>query len=225
MQDIFAKNIQLYDLLRTKATDQRLTRYITACSGDSAKAIDLYYWNAQLSECFYLPLQCWEIALRNKLNLFMCWKYGLDWPFTDKGLSQLKKNEQDKVKVAIDRQYQKRGKANTSVGAVVADLSPGFWVALLSKRYAIPFRWKPFGNLHRIFPHEHRIPHSDVSEICNDILDLRNRIAHHEPVYHLPLDTRRKEIDRLLTAMCAGSHAFANVACRFDATWNSRPHK
>ena len=224
MQDIFSKNPKFYDLLRITATDQRLTKYINACGGDSVKVSDMYFWNAQLSECLYVPLQAWEIALRNKLNTFLCWKYGQRWPFDEKGVRQLKENEKGKVLDAIKRQTERRGAAGVSLGSVVADLSPGFWVALMSKRYAIPFRWGPHGNLQRIFPHEPKIDQQEVGEICNRLLDLRNRVAHHEPVFHLPLDAYRKDIDRLLLAMCPASHAYANVACRFSTVWQARPH-
>lgn len=224
MQDIFQNHKHFYDLLRTTLSDQRLTKYSATSNGDSQKAIDLYYWNSQLSECLYIPLQAWEIALRNRLNLFFCWKYGTNWPFTEKGTRQLKRNEKQKLDDAIERQRINRGAAAVSVGSVLADLSPGFWVALLSKRYAIPFVWAKNGNLRRIFPHEPAIAQEDASDICNKLLDLRNRIAHHEPIFHLPLDARRGEIDRLLVAMCPASHGFANVACRFSTVWAAKPH-
>ena len=224
MQDIFSKDEHFYDLLRKTLSDQRLTKYSSACGGDSRKALDLYYWNSQLSECLYMPLQAWELALRNKLNLFFCWKFGTNWPFNEKGTRQLKRNELAKVQDAVERQTINRGATGLSVGSVVADLSPGFWVALLSKRYAVPFVWARNGNLRRIFPHEPDIEQQDASDICNNLLDLRNRIAHHEPVFHLPLAARRKEIDRLLLAMCPGSHGFANIACRFPRIWDAKPH-
>ena len=61
---------------------------------------------------------------------------------------------------------------------IVAELTFHFWVALHERKYRTQF-WLPF--LRRIWP-DGRDPkrvHRDLSKIR----DLRNRIAHHEPVF------------------------------------------
>lgn len=222
MQDVFGNQTNLYDVLRGTVTDARLTRYMNTCSNDQAKAIDLYYWNAKLGESFHVALQTWEIALRNRLNVFLLAKIGNNWPFEDRSLRKLHERERNKVRAAVTRQKYARKGQTVPVGAVVADLSAGFWVSLLSKRYDLPFVWRK--NLDSVFPNDN-LERFEVSEICNKLLDLRNRVAHHEPVFHLPLEARREEIDRLLAAMCPASHALTNASCPFATTWAARPHQ
>ncbi|MGE5513810.1 MAG: Abi family protein [Bacteroidota bacterium] len=223
MQDIFGGDKQLLEAFKKTLSESRLTRYIAACGGDSAKAIDLYYWNSKLGETFHLPLQMWEVALRNQLNSFLCWKYKANWPFDDvKGTRQLSTSDRRKVHEAIERQRELRKVKIVPTGAVVANLSAGFWVSLLGKHYDLPFVWRH--NLKRVFPAEPSITRDEASAICDQLLDLRNRVAHHEPIFHLPLEERRLQIDRLLKAMCPASHHFANVGCAFSTTWKARPH-
>ena len=58
-----------------------------------------------------------------------------------------------------------------------------------------------------------------MSTVCDRLLDLRNRIAHHEPIFHLPLDERRKELAEQIGALCAANAAYAEHACTFEAQW------
>ena len=59
--------------------------------------------------------------------------------------------------------------------------------------------------------------------MCNGLLDLRNRVAHHEPIFHLPLDLMRKNLERLLNGMCGATANYMSSACSFSAIWNAKP--
>jgi hypothetical protein len=157
------------------------------------------------------------------MNTFLCWKFNQNWPFdTQRALRQLTKNDQRKVFESIDRQKQLRNIKTVPTDAIVSDLSAGFWVSLLNKSYDIPFSWRY--NLGRIFPNEKSITRETASELCDNMLYLRNRVAHHEAIYHLPLDDRRGEMDRLLRAMSPVAHQYVNETCTFAAVWAAR-HK
>jgi hypothetical protein len=99
--------------------------------------------------------------------------------------------------------------------AIVADLSGGFWVSLLTKSYDIPFAWRY--NLARIFPNDAVISRIEAAEICEALLVLRNRIAHHEPIFHFPLEQRRNEIGKIIYAMCRANYAYVEFSCTFAA--------
>jgi hypothetical protein len=63
---------------------------------------------------------------------------------------------------------------------MVAELSFGFWTGLLGRRYEVSL-WRPV--LHSAFPGfagERARLHTDLYHLRK----LRNRIAHHEPIYH-----------------------------------------
>ncbi len=208
---------------RTTLSEARLARYLGEANGDFSKAIEYYFWNTELSKSLYGTLQMWEVALRNRLNSFLCWKYTAAWPYDNaRALRQLTSNERRKVADCIDRQKQIRGISQIPTDALVADLSAGFWVALLNASYDVPFAWRY--NLRRVFPHDASLDRLTASELCSHLLDLRNRVAHHEPIYHLKLADRRKDLSRVLGAMCPAAERYATAICTVDAVLNQR-HK
>lgn len=199
----------------------RFAPYLEETGGNETAAITLYHWNSRVTSALYIPLQVWEITLRNRLNDFLCWKYGRNWPADERrALRQLKSHHKRAVAEADTRQTQKRGTALTP-DAIVADLSIGFWVGLLSSDYEIPFSWRY--NLQRIFPRDPTLDRRSGFDLCQDLADLRNRVAHHEPVHNQPLAERHGQINRLLKAMNEGAHRFSVLASDFDAVWAERP--
>ena len=223
MQELFFNDKQLSAKLRNSLTEPRLTRYIKACGDDSLAVLPMYYWNCQLSQSLYILTHTWEVGVRNRLNSFLCWKYGKQWPFDEaRAVRQLSNTDKHRLREAIDRQRQRRKTSVVSTDAVVADLSAGFWVSLLGKSYDVPFSWRY--NLARVLPHDATIDRAEASKICDDLLDLRNRIAHHEPIFHLPLENVKADADRLLAAMCPAIHRFASSTCTFQLIMTQKPH-
>jgi hypothetical protein len=225
MQAIFSENNESVQSFRALLSEARFSRYLHASNNDAVKAIDLYYWNARLSQSFYITLQMWEIALRNKLNSFLCYRYGTGWPWDTVGLvRQLKSNETRKLVETIDRQRQQRGITRVPTDAIVADLSAGFWVGLLTKGYEVPFVWRK--NLTRIFPYVEDMTREEVWPLCDRLLGLRNRVAHHEPIFHLALHQLHEELVWALDAMAPEAYAlwFCGLyfSCRMERTPVSR---
>jgi Abi-like protein len=209
---------------RSTVSEPRFARYLTETKGDQAAAINLYHWNTELCKSFYTSLQMWEVALRNRLNTFLCWKFNSRWPYdSQRAIRQMTLNDRRKVEESITRQRQLRGIQSVPTDAVVADLSAGFWVSLLNKSYDVPFVWRH--NLSRIFPGEKTITRDEASRLCDGLLDLRNRVAHHEPIYHLPLTDRRNELSRLLAAMCPTTNGYVAASCTFLTIWNDPPQR
>ncbi|SEW40813.1 hypothetical protein SAMN05421595_2841 [Austwickia chelonae] len=90
------------------------------------------------------------------------------------------------------RQILSRRQLPTNEGRVVAELSLGFWRFLLAKRYQNTL-WAP--HLRHAFPGMKPQRRGDVYCHVDVLHTLRNRIAHHEPIHHFPLDDRH---DRML---------------------------
>ena len=47
---------------------QRMERYVTACGGDTRKAMTLYRYNLQTSQKMFTIVSCLEVALRNAID-------------------------------------------------------------------------------------------------------------------------------------------------------------
>lgn len=208
--------------MKDSLSQARFARYLASASGDEASAMRLYEWNTLMAQSLYVYLQCWEIAFRNRVDGFLRWKYGQGWPYDDKrAVRSLTKDEQRRLNETKQRQSQQRKQAVVSTDAIVADLSAGFWVALLSSAYKVPYSWQY--NLGRVFPNEPALSRNTAHALSSKILKLRNRIAHHEPIYELPLSQTYTELQRVVSAMCADTNQFARNNCTFLAIAQKRP--
>jgi len=223
MQAFFSDDRETLNAFRESLSEARFSTYLKMSKYDEILALELYHWNSLLCQSLYLPLQIWEISLRNKLSKFLIWKFGPKWPQDERLLRQLTISDKARLKEALGRQAQARGQQNVTTDSIVADLSAGFWVSLLSKSYDIPFSWRY--NLQRVFPHEPQIARSDASAISGRLLELRNRIAHHEPILNLPLINARGDLDRLVKGMCGASHLYVSTVCTFSQVLSARPKR
>jgi hypothetical protein len=222
MQGIFEGNQELANSLRSSISKPRMQRYINDAGGDPTKALDLYYWNAQLCQSLYFPIQIWEISIRNKINIFLSQKYNPGWPYDDSGaVRQFTRSDRERLLSARTRQERNRRVQRVSTDAIVADLSAGLWVSLLSESYDNPYAWRY--NIRRVFPHDQTLERGDAYTLCGRVLEVRNRIAHHEPIYHLPLGEIRADLARLTRAMCPGAHHYATRLCTFAKVFAAHP--
>lgn len=221
MQAVFLDDDQKVKSFVATLSKARLAKYMKEAGGNTREALILYHWNSQLSQALYLPLQSWEIGLRNKMNTFLCWKYNAKWPYDNRAIRAFAKPELEKLTKTIQRQTQDR-KVQPSTDQIVADLSAGFWVSLLGNKYSIPFSWR-YNLTAKIFTNDARIDQPDARDKCAKLLDLRNRVAHHEPIFHLDLEAIRTDLDTVLGGLCGATQAYMVSACSFASVWAARP--
>ncbi|MFE6869019.1 hypothetical protein ACFVFS_20995 [Kitasatospora sp. NPDC057692] len=184
----------------------RLDSY-AAAAGGIAEGSRLYWWNIEASGAFYAPLQFLEVALRNALHNTLRQKYArADWwsaaPLDPHGIRLVDKARQDRVH---------RSRPSATADDIVAGLSFGFWVKLLSSRHDRTF-WVP--TLHRAFPRGVGRRDSLHGQF-NSMRELRNRISHQEPIHHLDLEAAHTTLHRLLGAL---DPELAQEVLRMDRT-------
>jgi hypothetical protein len=204
--------------LRTPAIDtalekslstERLVKYLAASNGDPGIAITLYERNTRLSEAFYTPLQFMEICLRNKLNEQLIHHYGPDW--FRPGKTPLHADAIGSITDAVGDLNQ--AKKPITVGAVVAELSFGFWVALLGPRYDATI-WRKALYL-AFMENGKRMSRARVHGRFNALRRFRNRIAHHEPIFLNNLAHTHAEIVEATAWMCPNTAAWTTFHSRF----------
>lgn len=157
-------------------SSDRFARYLNAAS-DKSEALELYRWNAAISGAFYGPLQCLEVGLRNAVHDRLSVPYGQSWYALPTLLSARDQATAREARETIER----LGKPVTS-GRVIAELSFGFWVGLFSNAYDQTI-WRT--DLYKLFS-----PRPQRHELFNKLdrlRTLRNRIAHHEPIFQRQL--------------------------------------
>ena len=58
---------------------ERLQRYLDACGNDTRKAMTLYRYNLRLSQEMFTILSCFEVTLRNAIDVKLRSTIGSDW--------------------------------------------------------------------------------------------------------------------------------------------------
>jgi len=190
----FPLNSTILNALEVSLSPERLATYLTAAGKDQEKALHLYTWNTAVSAAFYGPLQGLEVALRNAMHRELARVHGQDW--YDQPRCQLDAGACERVDAA--KRDLQRGNYPIDPPHVVAALAFGFWVSLLGRGGRLPILrssranydmtlWRPA--LFRAFPNA-RKPRADVHRPLDYLRTLRNRIAHHEPIFsrHLAAD-------------------------------------
>ena len=177
---------EILDEIKAALSRERLSAYLTAARGDRARAIRLHAWNTAVSAAFYGPLQGLEITLRNAMRRELVERYGPAWyEEADAGLDRGALDRVTGARVELAR----AGRGNEA-SRVVAALSFGFWVSLIGPggrlasgrkaNYEMTL-WRPA--LRRAFPHREALTRKQAHRPLNDLRTLRNRIAHHEPIF------------------------------------------
>lgn len=165
----------------------RMNRYLLACNGNSKKAMTLYRKNLQLTQELFTVLSCFEVALRNVIDLKCTLVFGNDWLkrgaatggiFDSSKCSSTKKIINDTID---SLQFYSHFK-------LVAELGFGFWRFMFAKnQYNATNKV-----LLKVFPSKPKSTPAlqyDDTYVFNQLAKLnriRNRMAHHEPICFLP---------------------------------------
>ena len=60
-------------------SEQRMNRYLLSVNGDTRKAQTLYRKNLKLSQEIFTIISCFEVALRNRIDVHYTHLYGTEW--------------------------------------------------------------------------------------------------------------------------------------------------
>jgi hypothetical protein len=200
-----------FNALEDALSLERFARYMAWAEGDRQHAIRLYTLNTQISESLYTPLQMLEVALRNRIHCVLTDLLGRDWMCREADL--LGDHQPRQVRDAIDR-IEKAGRT-PDPARIVSALSLGFWTSMLGRVYEE--RWRE--GLYRIARREDgkNLKRKDLTTPLMRIRELRNRIAHHEPIIHWDLHKSHRQMIQLTSWLSPPAAAWCLAHGRF--TW------
>ena len=167
-------------------SSKRMERYLTACGGDTRKAMTLYRYNIQISQEMFTIVSCFEVALRNAIDRKLTDNLGENWlrdsilpdgVFTEPILRKTR----DIIAFAHRKLTQSHSYSHPKL---LAEMEFGIWKYMFS-----PIQYRVTGrNLLAIFPNKPRSSREmqyNQTYIFNEldkVNSLRNRIAHHETI-------------------------------------------
>lgn len=166
----------------------RMNRYLVASGNNSKKAMTLYRNNLHLSQELFTAISCFEIALRNGINKVYAQQHGNDWLRDSAMIGGFFDNHNcNRTKNIISRAVSNLT-LNYSSPKLLAEMDFGFWRYLLAQ----PQFFAGGQTLLHAFPGKPRSTiaiqynHTFIFNQLGAINDLRNRIAHHEPICFIP---------------------------------------
>jgi len=162
----------------------RMSRYRASCRGESKTAMTLYRKNLNLSQELFTIISCFEVAFRNAIDKHFVTQLGQDW-LRDAALTGGIFDNKQRL-IAKNMIYDKvRGLTNKySHEKLIAEMGFGFWRYLFSQ----PQFQAGGQTLLQIFPGKPKsnrniqYNHTFVFNSLANVVELPNRIAHHEPV-------------------------------------------
>lgn len=178
-------------------TETRLRPYLQSCDGNIRDALKLYKWNMRLSAACFQTMGILEVFIRNAFDRQL-----RNWAHASGSQSWLDTIPVDaRGKSDLDRARARANRVGAQGdwhGKVVTELSFGFWRYLASRRYLTSL-WIP--SLGFAFPYgdaNMATRRHEVERILAQLVLLRNRIAHHEPVFQRDLSWDYSSAERIL---------------------------
>lgn len=170
----------------------RFATYLAEKNGDKERALALYQWNMELSSAFIVPLQIGEVSVRNSIVRAIEMTYGENWPW--------EKSFQISLKNPPKGYSPRRNIIDLcrlpTTGKIVAELKFVFWEKMFTRGHDAVI-WNSY--FRTVFPNadstkDIQILRKEGYESLYKIRDLRNRIAHHEPIFRRNI---QEEYDRI----------------------------
>ncbi len=171
----------------------RMGRYLRSTGNNSKDAMTLYRRNLELSQELFTVISCLEISLRNRINQHYTPLFGNDW-LRDSITGMFAIPRCRRTKEVIESSYNGMG-VHYSHPKLLAKMDFGFWRFL----FASPQFFASGATLLHIFPARPtstpalHYNHTFVFNQLGLINDIRNRIAHHEPICFQPHGSHVKD--------------------------------
>ena len=166
---------------------ERMRKYNIACGGNTAKAMTLYRYNLRLSQEMFVVVSCFEVALRNRIDAVMKARWGDDWlrDFILPGGALYCDKRAENTKKIIEKEYYDLIKHKSySHSKLLSEVGFGVWKYMFSNiQYLLTGQV-----LLKVFPNKPkstkqlRYNNTYIFGELDYINNLRNRIAHHEPI-------------------------------------------
>ena len=179
------------DRLEALISAPRFATYVALASGDRDKAVELYHWTGAVAGGLMTDFRVLEVLLRNRIDSAMVthlksspgvgeWYEDPIWVTTGNYLDQRATEAVERAKDSV-REKLPLG-APISRGKVVAALSFGFWKRPTHARYEESF-WLPALDQAFAVPAPNAVARREkLFDRLTVLNDLRNRVAHHEPI-------------------------------------------
>jgi hypothetical protein len=192
-------------------SESRFATYLAAGGSDEVKAIALYGWNARLSAALILPAHFAEVATRNAVADALALVYrDARWPWNPTFENSMPSPAGSAYSPRRDL-IRTRNREPTT-GKVIAELKFAFWQSMFTARHDVRV-WMP--HIFSVFPNSSGITaralRQRVYEDLEQIRRMRNRIAHHEPIFNRDHSDDLRRMIELVEMRCMETAAWVSA--------------
>lgn len=201
----------------------RFATYLRASGNDTEGALKLYQWNLEVSAAFIVPLQVCEVAARNGIVEVLEIVHGPNWPWSV-GFTRTLPSPSRSYNSKADLQSVSQRMPTT--GKVVAELKFAFWENMFTARHDQNL-WTP--HFRAAFPHADKTIPTHVTRgkarlALKRVRKLRNRIAHHEPIFTRNIADDYAEIHDIISWRSPVAAAWMDQTQGVTALIPTKPH-
>jgi hypothetical protein len=210
--------------IKDALSSPRIGTYEAATTGTPQlqSALALYAWNAQVSASMLAPLHFCEVVIRNAVADAIAAAHGPQWPW-DAGFLRSLPDTSAGYKPRKDLLSARAGK--TTTGKVIPELKFMFWQTIFTSRFDARL-WRI--HLRTV------LPHADTSKTVDQVRaliyaeleqlrKLRNRIAHHEPIFKRNLADDLQKVHDLIAFRCPITAAWMTQNHQVQALIATKP--
>lgn len=198
-------NPQTIQAVKASLSSPRIATYeksvVVSGADIEPAAVDLYNWNTQISGAFLAPLHICEVVIRNSISDALTAVYGLRWPWSPVFEASLS-SPLHGYNPRRDLRDARTGQPTT--GKAIPELKFVFWQRMFTGRHDVRI-WA--AHLRTVLPNLD--PGKSVAQLRTEIYAdlehvrfLRNRIAHHEPIFRRDLTDDLRKIEALIRFRC-----------------------
>jgi hypothetical protein len=222
----FNNNLQAtIDAVRVALSAARMGTYERAVevrASDDPAALALSAWNAAVSGALLAPLHICEVVVRNAVADALEAIYGSRWPWSATFEFSLPDPLQS---YSPRRDLQSARRSARTTEKVIPELKFVFWQKMFTGRYDIRI-WNH--HLRRVMPNLDPVLSIPMlrQAIYRDLEQLRllrNRIAHHEPIFTRTLSDDYKKTLDLVAWRCALTAAWLDANQQATAVLAAKP--
>ncbi|WP_167390360.1 hypothetical protein [Stenotrophomonas bentonitica] len=198
-------------LIHRSFSAARMTTYEGAVAHARLRThpFELYRWNMRVSGAFLLPLHTCEVVIRNAVAEAVAQQHGALWPWQEGFRTSLPGGT---ARYNAREELRRAASKHTSTAGVIASLRFAFWQHLFTQRFDRTL-WSK--TLRRVLPGADpdvpgHLVRAQLHGNLEQVRQLRNRIAHHEPIFARDLALDLATIGRIVQMRCAHIERWMN---------------
>ena len=195
----------------------RFAPFLEATGQESTKAVNLYIWNIEVSSAFWGGFHMLEVSIRNAVHTkFVEYAMMEDWWEADIPIHKAERNS------ILDAQRKVNELQDLPTpGHVIAELHFGFWVGLFANKYHSALWVNRLENAFPNYSGTRKNLHADLERLRK----LRNRIAHHEPIYKRDLQIDFQSICKVIRYIDNDISELVNSLSRVEEVIEKKNHR